>query len=103
MSRASPLPRSGDLSKAVMVGVTGSLGVESDLPVAVTERPLVSLLQLFGNTKPNVRFCAGFRTAGPLAEFARGAKAGGPASRKLSRERTRERQAPGSAGAMGIT
>jgi hypothetical protein len=55
MSRASPLPRSGELSKAVMVGVTGSLRVDSDLPVPATGRPLVSLLQLFGDTKPNDR------------------------------------------------
>jgi hypothetical protein len=50
MSRASPLPRSGELSKAVMLGVTGSLRVDSDLPVLATERPLVSLLQ--GRTIP---------------------------------------------------
>jgi hypothetical protein len=38
MSRASPLPRSGDRSKAVMVGVIGRLGVDSDLSISLTER-----------------------------------------------------------------
>jgi hypothetical protein len=61
-SRASPLPRSGELSKAVMVGVIGSLRVDSDLPVPATERPLVPLLQLF-DTKPNNRLA---RTARSL-------------------------------------
>jgi hypothetical protein len=37
MSRASPLPRSGEFSKAVMVGIIASL--RSGLPVPVTENP----------------------------------------------------------------